>query len=89
MKHITDFKNHIAALRGVADDNGNLPETREELRACTYDGETPDLTTEDGYDTWSDFLFSVNQAIKVADGTAAKLVQSLAQTAWREVDDHD
>ena len=87
MKHITDFKHHLAALRGVADDNGNLPETREDLRSCTYDGETPDLTTDEGYDTWSDFVFGVTCAIKVADGTARAIVQSLAAHRWIEIDD--
>jgi len=87
MKHITDFKNHIAALRAVEDDNGNLPESRDDLSRCSYNGETPDLTTAEGYDTWSDFVFGVNQAIKVADGTARAIVQSLAAHRWIEVDD--
>ena len=85
MKHITDFKNNIAALRAVADDNGNLPESRDDLTACTYNGETPDLTTDEGYDTWSDFVFAVHQAIKVANGTAARVVEELAERVgeWR------
>ena len=87
MKHISQFKTHLAALRGVADDHGNLPETREELSICTYNGETPDLTTDEGYDTWSDFVFGVRHHIKVADGTARAIVQSLAAHRWIEVED--
>ena len=85
MKHITDFKHHLAALRGLCDDDGNLPETREELSSCTYNSKTPDLTTDEGYDTWSDFLFAVHQAIKVADGTAARVVEEIAERVgeWR------
>jgi len=85
MKHITDFKNHLAALRGVCDDNGNLPESRDDLSRCSYNGQTPDLTTDEGYDTWSDFVFAVHQAIKVANGTAARVVEELAERVgeWR------
>jgi len=87
MKHITDFKTHLAALRGLCDDDGNLPESRDDLSRCSYNGETPDLTTDEGYDTWSDFVFGVRHHIKVADGTARAIVQSLAAHRWIEVDD--
>ena len=85
MKHITDFKHHLAALRGLCDDDGNLPERLVDLKLCRYNGDEPDTTTDDGYDAWSDFVFCVQQAIKVAEMTAARIVEELAERsgAWK------
>lgn len=85
MKHINDFKNNLAALRAFVDDNGSIPESRADLSECIYNGGKPDLETDDGYDSWSDFVWSARQAISVADGTAARIVEELAARsgAWK------
>lgn len=86
MKHITDLtSSHLSDLHRYCDDNGNLPERLVDLKLCRYNGDEPDTTTDDGYDAWSDFVFCVQQAIKVAEMTAARIVEELAERegAWK------
>jgi len=86
MKHISDItSSHLSDLHRYCDDNGNLPESLADLKLCRYNGDQPDTTTDSGYDAWSDFVWALKQAVKVAEGTAARIVEELAARsgAWK------
>lgn len=86
MKHISDLtSSHLSDLHRYCDDNGNLPESLADLKLCRYNGDQPDTTTDSGYDAWSDFVWALKQAVKVAEVTAARIVEELAERsgAWK------
>jgi hypothetical protein len=88
MKHISQFTHNIERLEAFADVNGHIPETLADLCAPyfkNFTGFRPHC--EDDYDDIMTFLGCVAGEIALADGSAAALVQSLASSSWKHIED--
>lgn len=88
MKHITHFKHNIERLEEYADINGWLPESLADFSAPYFTNATNlDPHCEDDYDALMLLVSCIRQEIARADGSAQKLVASLALNAWKHIED--